>query len=329
MIFDKRIEVKPYEYPEILWVMKAVREAYWVVDEWTFSKDVHEYMVEMTEAERGIFTRTMLAIAQIEVAVKKFWGKIDELLPKPEVSMVGYTLAENEVRHMESYSKILEILGLEGMFKEVLSNDVMKGRASYLEKYLKKSSSNPKEAQILNLMLFTAFIENTSLYSQFLLGKSYAKHRQIMKDVDNVIKATSIEEDIHFKFGIELILIIKREYPELFTDELYAKIKEATVKAYEAESKILDWIYGGDELPFAPRAMTEEFLKDRFNQSVAALGIEPVFVVDENLLGQTEWFMDEIKTYNRNDFFDTQSINYSKKTQAITLETVFPNNEQF
>ena len=48
----------------------------------------------------------MLAISQIEVAVKSFWGDIYHKIPKPEVGAVGATFAEreSEVRHTDAYS---------------------------------------------------------------------------------------------------------------------------------------------------------------------------------------------------------------------------------
>ena len=53
----------------------------------------------------------MLAISQIEVAVKSFWGDLYHRIPKPEIGSVGSTFAESEVRHADAYSHLLEILG--------------------------------------------------------------------------------------------------------------------------------------------------------------------------------------------------------------------------
>ena len=62
---------------------------------------------------------TMLAISQIEVAVKSFWGDLYHRIPKPEIGSVGSTFAESEVRHADAYSHLLEILGLNSEFKEL------------------------------------------------------------------------------------------------------------------------------------------------------------------------------------------------------------------
>jgi ribonucleoside-diphosphate reductase beta chain len=45
----------------------------------------------MSDNEKQVFMRTMLAIAQIEVAVKSFWSDIHKTLPKPEIASVGIT----------------------------------------------------------------------------------------------------------------------------------------------------------------------------------------------------------------------------------------------
>src|SRR5690625_5649716 len=61
----------------------------------------------------------MLAIGQVEVAVKTFWGDLYHRMPKPEVGSVGYTFAESEVRHHDAYSHLLEILGLNNEYEKI------------------------------------------------------------------------------------------------------------------------------------------------------------------------------------------------------------------
>ena len=69
--------------------------------------------------------------------------------------------------------------------------------------------------------------------------------------------------------------------------------------------------------------MVNEFLKNRFNNSLESIGIEKVFDIDENLVAQTEWFDDEIIGTKHGDFFVKRSINYSKRSQSITSDDLF------
>mgnify|MGYP004084042309 CR=1 FL=1 len=56
----------------------------------------------------------------------------------------------------------------------------------------------------------------------------------------------------------------------------------------------VDWIFENGELDFLPKAVVNEFLKDRFNRSLNSIGIDTIFDTDEKLLAETEWFDDEI-----------------------------------
>jgi len=87
MIFNKRLTIRPYEYPELLEYVDAIRNSYRVHSEYSYSSDIQDYHT-ISEEYKEIFIRTMLAISQIEVAVKSFWGDIHHILPKPEIAKV-------------------------------------------------------------------------------------------------------------------------------------------------------------------------------------------------------------------------------------------------
>ena len=325
-IFDKRVAVKPYEYPELLSYMKAIRGTLWFIDEFheRLDRDISDYHNVLTEQERGVIKRSLLAISQIEVSVKKFWAQVGDNLPKPEIYMVGYTFAMNEVIHQEAYSELLTRLGLEDEFAKALKDPVIEGRVDYLTKYLKGASENKRENYALNLLLFSAFIESCSLFSQFYIVKSFCQKKNKMKTVDNIVMATAKEEDVHFQFGVELINIIKKEYPEWFNEEFYQKIRRACKKAYDAELKIIDWIFDGQDLDFITKDMVEVFLKDRFNKALTAIGIEPMFEIDASILGESaKWFEEERVLDVRVDFFDIQSPNYTIGQQDISADSLF------
>ena len=75
-IFQKRIPLKPYEYPELYEYVGAIRHSYWIHTEFNFTSDIQDFKVNVSEKEQNAIKNAMLAIAQIEVAVKTFWGDI-------------------------------------------------------------------------------------------------------------------------------------------------------------------------------------------------------------------------------------------------------------
>lgn len=322
-IFSKRTNLKPYEYPELHEYVNAVRHSYWVHTEFNYTRDIDDFKTRVTDAERDAIRKTMLAIAQIEVAVKSFWGNIYNRMPKPEIGSVGFTFAESEVRHMDAYAHLLEILGLNDDFKTLTDVPVIKKRVEYLEKVIAFSKTGETREYSQAVLLFSLFIEHVSLFSQFLIMMSFNKHRNLFKGISNAVEATSKEEQIHGMFGIDIINIIRKEHPEWFDDSHRETVRMMCVEAYQAESAIVDWIFETGELEFLSKDEVKEFIKHRLNNSLQSIGMSAVFGVDEELLEKTDWFNDEVIATKHVDFFDKRSINYNKRQTSVTSDDLF------
>ncbi|MFW6210114.1 MAG: ribonucleotide-diphosphate reductase subunit beta [Patescibacteria group bacterium] len=322
-IFTKRVNLKPYEYPELYEYVDAVRHSYWVHTEFNFTGDVQNFHVDVNEVERNAIKNTMLAIAQIEVAVKTFWGDVGKKLPKPEVSAVGATFAESEVRHTDAYAHLLEILGLNEEFSKIQDIPVIQKRMDYLGRVNELARTSDDQEYVHAIMLFSLFVEHVSLFSQFLIMMSFNKHKNVFKGISNAVEATSKEENLHGLFGIDLINIIQREHPEWFGEETKAAIIAACEEAYEAEAAVVDWIFEAGELDFLPAQNIKEFIKHRFNNSLAAINLPRHFDVSEALLEETDWFDNEVIATKHVDFFDKRSINYNKRSASVTSDDLF------
>lgn len=320
-IFRKRVNLKPYEYPQLLEFKDAVRHSYWVHTEFNFSSDIQDMKVGLSTPEAEIVKRAMLAIAQIEVKVKTFWGKVGDELQKPEVQAVGATFAESEVRHADAYSHLLEIMGLNDEFEALLDVPAIRKRMEYLEQSIQSTTDN--RDYFYKIILFSMFVENVSLFSQFLIMMAFNKHKNVLKGISNAVEATSKEEDIHARFGFDLVNIIKAENPEWWDKDAVNNIKRQCREAMKAETAIIDWIYDKHDLEFLPKEVVIEFTKDRFNQSLKAIGVDEIYTVDQTLVDQTEWFMDEIIGTKNVDFFVKRSTSYSKKTQSYSADDLF------
>lgn len=322
-IFEPRTNILPYEYPQLLEYKDAIRHSYWIDTEYNFTEDISDFMTRVNAMEREAIKRTMLAIAQIEVNVKTFWGDLYKRMPITEIGDVGFTFAESEVRHKDAYARLLRILGLEEEFKNVIKEPAIEGRLKYLKKYLDGTRSRDNKMYTKSVLLFSLFIEHVSLFSQFLIMMSFNKEKNIFKGISNVVEATSKEEDIHGNFGVELINIIKSENPEWFDAEFEELIYSACRKAYKAECGIVDWIFEQGELDFLPKNTIFHFIKNRFNNSLEKIGMNPIFEVDDSILMDTMWFEVEITSTKEGDFFYKKSIDYNKKSKSITVDDLF------
>lgn len=322
-IFKRRDAFKPFEYPDVVPFKKAIQHAPWNVDEFNFISDVHEFHVKLQPHEKTAITRALLAIAQIEVSVKRFWANIGLRFPKAEIEQVGMTFAESEVRHADAYSQLLNVLGLDGLFDGVLKVPAIRARVDYLQTALAGSNKAEDDEYAMILSLFSLFVENVSLFSQFAVIKSFNRHRKMLKDVDNVVQATQKEEQLHALFGALLVNKIREEKPEWFNLDFYDRLNQMARMAFEAESKIVDWMFAEGELDFLPKATLIEFIKHRMNESIAMIGGSGPFVVDEALLAGMRWFTDELHADVRADFFHKRPVTYTQGEKAFNADELF------
>lgn len=322
-IFDKRINILPYEYPDLLKYKDAIRHSYWIESEYNFTTDISDYYTKTTDLEKDVIKKTMLAIAQIEVSVKTFWADMYKKMPIAEIGDVGMTFAESEIRHKDAYAKLITVLGLQKEFETVVEIPAIKNRIKYLDKYLSGSRSGDNKMYTKSVLLFSLFIEHVSLFSQFLIMMSFNKDKNLFKGISNVVEATSKEEDIHGNFGAEIINIIKNEFPEWFDEDFDNLIYSACEKAYSAECEILDWIFEKGELDFISKDQIKEFIKNRFNNSLNKINLKDLFKINTELLESTLWFDVEISSTKEGDFFYKKSIDYNKKSKSITENDLF------
>jgi len=323
MIFDEQISRKPNHYPWTDKFIKAMHDGFWTDKEFTFSSDVQQFKVTLTEKEKEIIIRTLSAIGQIEVAVKTFWAKLGDNLPHPSLQDLGYVMASVEVIHNSAYERLLSVLGLDDIFEQNLKLEWIQGRVKYLRKYTHKFYKDSKKQYLYAIILFTLFVENVSLFSQFYVINWFARFKNVLKDTDQQVKYTRNEENLHALVGIKIINTIREEYPDLFDQELEERIIKEAGEAFASESQIVDWMVNGINEEGLSAPILKEFIKNRINQSLEQIGFPQAFEVNKELLSSTMWFEEELLGNNMADFFHTRPTEYSKKNQSFTEDDLF------
>jgi ribonucleoside-diphosphate reductase beta chain len=318
-----RQSFKPFEY-DVSGYKEAIQHSYWLVSEWSFTSDIQDYYTNISSYERGVITRALFAISQVEIAVKRFWGNIGTMFPKPEIEQVGAVFAESEVRHADAYSHLLTVLGIEDDFQESLNSPVLSNRFNYLTKKLETSMGGDIEKILLSISLFTMLVENVSLFSQFLIIKSFNKYRNVLKDIDNVVQATQQEETVHAHFGFWLIDTLSRESGTFFTPLSWVNLFLTQAnQAYQAECNVVDFIFGDDDaLGFLRSEDVKEFIRFRIWKSLDQMNLKATNFNNpcpENL----RWFEEELQATVAIDFFSKKSTAYTKRTQSVTSNDLF------
>ncbi|MFV0605126.1 MAG: ribonucleotide-diphosphate reductase subunit beta [Niabella sp.] len=322
-IFDKRTNYKPFEYPKVLQFTEMLNKSFWVHSELDFTADVQDFHSHLEPYEKEAVRKSLLAIAQIEVAVKSFWGNLYHHLPKPEFNGLGSTFAECEFRHSEAYSRLLTVLGYDNEFQKIVEEPVIKKRIEYLQEALAHTHSNEPKKYVFSLILFSILIENVSLFSQFAIILSFTRFKGYMKNVSNIIAWTSVDEQVHANAGIYIINQIKNEFPEFFDVETKTAIIELVEKSITVEVEILDWIFSNGELDNISKEDLTNFMKFRADESIAEIGMNKIYHISTEQYRPMQWFEEEVFANSLDDFFAKRPVEYTKHDKSITAADLF------
>lgn len=337
MLFEEQIARRPDMYPWTQDFINAMWQGHWTPNEFSFKGDLHDFKVNLTEQERGVVIRTLSAISQIEIAVKKFWSRLGDNLPHPSITDMGLVMAQIEVVHNKAYEKLLDVLGIHDQFEANLELEAIGSRVKYLRKYLDLQYEDDRKQYIYALILFTLFVENISLFSQFYIILWFNRFKNLLRDTAQQIQYTKNEEMLHAQAGIKLIQTLREEYPELFDADLEQRVLESALEAHNAEVNIVSWIFGFDryasdeqneKTEYAPSAEMNrytvyEYIKNRMKESLAEIGFNYPAFVHQQILKNSLWMDEEVLGNNMTDFFWKRPVEYTKKSTTFSEEDLF------
>ncbi|UVD36501.1 ribonucleotide reductase, beta subunit [Rhodobacter phage RcXuper] len=324
-LFDEQISRKPNAYPWTQDIIDALWHSFWTPNEFNFRSDYAQFHSELTDHERGVVVRTLAAIGQIEIAVKRFWADLGKTFKHPSMSDMGLVMGNNEVIHNLAYEKLLDVLRLQDAFDEALKEPALRGRVEYLRKYLDRVYEDDRKQYIYALILFTLFVENCSLFGQFYTIMHFNRFKAVLKDTAQQVQYTRNEEALHAKAGILLINTLRQEYPELFDAELEARVVEECAAAIQYEGRIIEWMLQGYEGEALSADLLKVFVKNRMSDAMKQIGFPAIELSDEEkaLLPKTLWMDEETKGATLTDFFQKRPVEYAKGHRSFDEDELF------
>ena len=329
-LLDYRQAYKPFEYPELDVYVEGIRNTYWIHNEIDFSKDLHEFKTVLSEKEKYIVGTILKTFAQTEVHVAdEFWARLYNYLPKPEIFRLCSTFSENEMRHADAYDKLNEILDLTD-YSAFLEDEVASKRLENLMKIREDHEGSPSIKDICRtLAVFSGFVENVNLFSQFAILRSFSSNgRNLLTNIADIIDWSQLDEGIHAQAGLHIFNLLVKEYPEIWDNEFKSEIYSAAKATYDIEVNLIDQIFLHGELPNLSKDVLLNFMKARINQSLITMGLKDIYNVDESLLLDISWFEDNFKALSHKDFFAKRPSEYTKHLTSYNNDSVYVTKDQ-
>jgi len=235
---------------------------------------------------------------------------INPYITAPEINACLSRQSYEEANHSKSYAVMVEsISDNTDLIYDMWKNDAkLKEKNTYIASVYKNLSHGELTDTKLLLALFAnQILEGLYFYAGFAAIYALGKSGKMLGS-SQMIRFIQRDEVTHLLLFQNMINSVRKERPDLFTDELEKTVRDMFRKAVELESSWGAYITQGQILGFTDGIIRQyiEYLADR---RLEAVGYKPEY----NVKHPIPW-VDGYASFNdqRTNFFEGNVVNYSK-----------------
>ena len=173
-----------------------------------------------------------------------------------------------------------------------------------LSKDLDINTTEGKKDFVRSLVAYNIVLEGIWFYSGFMVGMSF-RQRNLLRNVGSLLDWITRDENLHLTFGINLLLTILEENPDLQTEEFAGEIRSLILEAVRLEEA-----YNNDMLPHGILGLNadyvNQYVKFMTDRRLEELGFEPEF----NVSNPAKWMAAANDTLELVNFFESTNTSY-------------------
>jgi ribonucleoside-diphosphate reductase beta chain len=328
-LLKPRETYKPFEYPWMYDAYKKQRALDWHPSSVSLHNDVRDWNNRLTDAERNLLTQLFRFFTQGDISVAE--GYLHKYIPifavKPEASMMLSCFANAEANHIDSYSLLLETIGIpETEYKAFQEYEEMAAKKEYLENTLDGHEfvSFPSQTEDLRrvakaLAIYSAFTEGLQLFSTFAILLNFPRFGK-MKGMGQIVTWSQKDELLHVESMIKLFRTLIVENIELWTDDFKAELYQACRDMVELEDRFIDLAFGQGGIEGLTSAEVKQYIRYLADQRLLQLGLKTNYGVKNNPL---PWIEDVLGSVEHANFFEATATEYAKGATTGSWSDVF------
>lgn len=311
---EEGLLLKPVTYP---WAMELYDQAVantWFPNEVQLGEDLADFD-RMSDDERRALTFLMSYFNPSELLVNK--ALAFGVYPYVNAAECHLYLAKQmweEANHCMSFEYVLETFPIDREAAYAAHVDVpsMAAKEEFEVRFIRRMTEQTldittvegKQDFVRNLIAYNVILEGIWFYSGFMVALSF-RQRNLLRNFGSLIDWIVRDESLHLKFGINLVLTVLEENPEIATEEFAAEIRQMVLDAVEMEEA-----YNRDLLPHGILGMNADYINTyvRYlaDRRLEELGFEPHYGV----ANPAKWMATANDTLQLVNFFEAINTSY-------------------
>lgn len=312
--------LKPIRYD---WAYELYNQAVantWFPHEVQLGEDLGDFE-RMTDEERHAVTFLMSYFNPNELLVNKALAfGVYPYINAPEAHLYLAKQMWEEANHCVAFEYVLETFPIDRAeaYDAHVTVPSMAAKEEFEVRFIQRmseqtldiSTTEGKQDFVRNLVAYNVILEGIWFYSGFMVALSF-RQRNLLRNFGSLIDWIVRDESLHLKFGINLILTVLEENPDLQTEEFAEEIRQMILDGVEMEER-----YNHDLLPNGILGLNADYIntyvKYLADRRLEELGFEPEF----NVSNPAKWMATANDTLELVNFFEAINTSYEVDAKA-------------
>jgi ribonucleoside-diphosphate reductase beta chain len=330
---DLDLTLRPMKYPQFFKLYKDSIKNIWTTDEIDFSLDYEHLRDRISPKEAHLIKRLVAFFATADNIVgHNLVLNLYKHVNSPEYRMFLGKVLFDEMQHVETYlllvdSYIPDIRERQEAFAAYQSVPSVKLKADFCFKYmdtiqhLDKLDTDEKRRQFAeNLICFAACIEGLFFFGSFAYVY-FLRNRGLLPGLAAATNWVFRDETMHIQGAMEVVQVIRTEYPHLFDKTLESHVYQMLDEAIAVEMNFCeDCLHHG--ITGISQSMMRDYLGYCADQRLEQLGYEKKyktknpfpFMVLQDVQPLTNFFEKRVTEYQKG---------FDSSPKAVTFDEEF------
>ncbi len=225
-----------------------------------------------------------------------------------------------EANHCMSFEYVLETFPIDRVaaYESHVNVPSMAAKEAFEVRFIQRMTEQTlditttagKQDFVRNLVAYNVILEGIWFYSGFMVALSF-RQRNLLRNFGSLVDWIVRDESLHLKFGINLILTVLDENPEIATEEFAAEIRQMVLDAVAMEEA-----YNRDLLPHGILGLNADYINTyvRYlaDRRLEELGFEPHY----GAANPAKWMATANDTLQLVNFFESINTSYEVNARA-------------
>ena len=322
MIGGNTTNLNDFNNMKYQWVSDWYRQAmnnFWIPEEINLSQDVKDYP-RLDKYERTAYDKILSFLVFLDSIQTANLPCVGEYITANEVNLCLNIQTFQECVHSQSYSYMLDTICSPEERNDILyqwkTDEHLLKRNEFIGNIYNEFQTKKDAHTLLKVMMGNYILEGIYFYSGFMFFYNLARNGKMPGSAQE-IRYINRDENTHLWLFRNIIRELKKEEPELFTEETVDELREMIKEGVRQEIAWGHYVIG-DNISGLTRQMVTDYIEYLGNLRFTSLGYEPIYEGKTTEPEDMKW----VSSYSnanmvKTDFFEAKSTAYAKSTALV------------